>query len=233
MKLPNILRLIFPSICPLCQESGVESEPICKTCYSELNSIHGKICSKCGAPLLTDHSLCRECTDNPRIWWQSAASAFCFDGLARAAIHRFKYHGDVSLIPFLADASMTAWNTRYPDKQVDCVIPVPLHWLRKMTRGYNQAEMVCAEISRTHSIPLECGLKRVRWTSPQAHLSKSKRSRNLKNAFVVVNKEAICGKRVLLFDDVMTTGSTLNECSRRLVKAGATEVNILTIARRL
>ncbi|OVE77169.1 hypothetical protein BVX99_03345 [bacterium F16] len=234
MRLSKLLNIVFPDMCPLCSERQPEDgKPICSTCFSDLSIIHGRTCTKCGGPLLTEHARCRECTDSPRVWWQSAVSAFCFDGLSREAVHRFKYHGDVSLIPFLSDACISAWNERCPDKTVDCIVPVPLHWLRKLRRGYNQSEMICTEISQALSAPMIRAVKRVRWTPPQAQLSKSKRQNNLKNAFLVSNQERIRGKSLLLVDDVMTTGSTLNECSRQLVKAGAAEVNILTIARRL
>jgi len=229
----RLRSMVFPAICPLCLDEAIASATICNTCYAELDIIHGKICNKCGGPLITEHSLCKECSDNPRIWWKSAASAFCFEGLARSAVHRFKYHKDVSLVPFLAESSLTAWKSRYPDVEIDCIVPVPLHWLRKLKRGYNQSEMICNELARRLEIPVCNAVRRSRWTPPQASLSKANRGKNLKNAFIVSLPECIQGKVVLLFDDVMTTGVTLSECSRSMIKAGAKEVHVLTIARRL
>lgn len=227
------LDFLLPDNCPICRKQPGCDLGICDDCRRDVPFIFGTVCPKCGGPLMTDHSLCRECEDSPRLWWNVAASAFRFEGTARSVVHRFKYHGDVAVVPFIADSCLNAWKDRCGDTAIDCLAPVPLHWFRKFTRGYNQSDMICRELGRRMGVEICDALKRTRWTPPQAQLSRSKRTRNLSNAFAVRDNAAVAGKSIMLVDDVMTTGTTLNECARKLVKAGAKEVNVLTIARRL
>ena len=228
----RLLKYILPDICPLCRRQPPGDRGICDTCCHDIAFITGTVCPKCGGPLLTNYSLCRECSDSPRIWWNAAASAFRFEGKARSLVHQFKYRGDVATVPFIAESCLTAWNDRCKDIHIDCLTPVPLHWFRQLARGYNQSEMICDELSQKLGVPKLGLLRRTRWTPPQAQLSRSQRKRNLGNAFAVRDASLLRGKSILLVDDVMTTGTTLNECARKLVKAGAKEVNVLTIARR-
>ncbi len=233
MPYRHLLRILYPDVCPLCRtQRPTEDTGVCRECHRELRYVHDPVCRSCGGPLLTDHAVCRECDSDPRPWTH-AATGFCFEGLARNGIHRFKYSGDVSIVPLLAAQAWRSWQRLYPDLQIDFLAPVPLHWMRRLTRGYNQAELACIEINRLANIPVVNALKRCRWTSPQASLSKARRKKNLSKAFLVCDPDEIRDKHILLVDDVMTTGATLAECSKLLLKQGAATVHVLTLARRM
>ena len=223
--------LAFPPICPVCRMAAAAAAGVCDHCRAQLPYIPGPACRRCGGRLDTPQAECRDCADNPRRW-ERAASAFVFAGLARDCVHRFKYHGDVALVRFLAGAAWAAWQRGQPDGRAELIVPVPLHWCRALLRGYNQAELIAAELGRHSGWPLIPALCRRRWTPPQSRLSRAGRRENLRRAFAVTRPAAVHGRAVLLVDDVMTTGTTLDECTRRLLAAGAAAVHVLTVARR-
>jgi ComF family protein len=157
-----------------------------------------------------------------------------FDGPVREMIHRFKYDkrvhlarplgllAAVQLAPF---ARMTA---------PDLIIPVPLHVKRLRQRGFNQSVLLGNVLAREWRVPLcRSNLRRIRWTDPQIGLSAEERVSNVRGAFAVTNPALVKGKRVILLDDVYTTGSTVAECARALNKAGAKAVTVVTVARAL
>ena len=228
-----MLGYALPKVCPICREREPTTQGLCGECHASMNLISGAVCYKCGGPLMTEHSLCRECINSPRIWWNKAVSAFRFEGGSRTLVHKFKYHGDVATLPFIAQSCKNAWEKQSGALEVDCIVPVPLHWIRRLKRGYNQTELVCNELSKCWNVPTMKLLRRVKHTQPQARLSKNKRKKNLNNAFAVREPKKVRDKSILLMDDVMTTGTTLAECAAKLVKDGAKQVNVLTIARRI
>jgi competence protein ComFC len=162
-------------------------------------------------------------------------AAYCFgsyEGPLRELIHLYKY-GRIQTLArplgnFLADALPR-------DERFDAVIPIPLHWRRQWTRGFNQSELLAREIGRHGGIPMLCALRRVRATNTQAGLSNTARRKNVTKAFACRRgsrwERRIAGKRILLIDDVMTTGSTAASCALALKRAGAARVSLLTIAR--
>ena len=158
-------------------------------------------------------------------------AAYCFgayEGGLRELIHLFKYGKVRTLAGPLGDLLMEALPR---DERFDAIVPVPLHWRRRWQRGFNQAELLAREVSRRSGIPLCKALRRVRATSAQAGLSNHGRRRNVTAAFRCGGAADVRGRRLLLIDDVMTTGSTASACSRTLKRAGAERVSLLTIAR--
>jgi ComF family protein len=158
-------------------------------------------------------------------------AAYCFgsyEGTLRQLIHVYKYGGVRTLArPFGALLS-----TALPREQrYDLVVPVPLHWLRKWRRGFNQSELLAREIGRRCGIPVRNALRRVRATRAQAGLSNTRRRHNVQAAFDVRGGAPLTGLRILLIDDVMTTGSTATACAAALKRAGAAKVSLLTVAR--
>jgi competence protein ComFC len=153
-------------------------------------------------------------------------------GVARELIHRFKYGGETWLAGLLAEfLEQGLRDTRLVDKPFDAVVPVPLHPLRRREREFNQAEVLARELARRQGWEFCDALQRIRYTVTQTHFDRRHRMKNLRNAFRVHRKAAIAGKRLLLVDDVLTTGSTLDECARMLQKAGAEAIYALTVAR--
>lgn len=158
-------------------------------------------------------------------------AVYCFggyDGVLRLLIHLFKYAGMRPLARPLA-AHLAGALPR--DQQFDLVTPMPLHWRRKWTRGFNQSELLARIVARGRRIPMRKVVSRIRATSAQAGLTNSKRRKNVAGAFRVRRRQSVSGLRILLVDDVMTTGSTGSACAAALKAAGARSVTLLTIAR--
>jgi ComF family protein len=192
-------------------------------------------CVACRTPFqnrfpLDEEGRCALC----RLGLRSFDAAYCFgayEGVLREIIHIYKY-GKVRTLARPLGHLLGRALAR--DEGYDVVTPVPLHWRRRWERGFNQAELLAREIARTSGIPFASTLRRTRSTTAQAGLSNTARRRNVSAAFRcrdTVRSGALRGKRVLLIDDVMTTGSTAAACARALKDAGAARVALLTVAR--
>jgi ComF family protein len=163
-----------------------------------------------------------------------ARALAAFDGSLQAAIHRWKYEGKTYLTPFIAEWMAEGLNRYWELHSLDLLLPVPLHPQRLRERGFNQALLLTEELSRRTGIPyLKTILKKKKPTLPQVNLSGVEREKGLREAFHVTEKEKLLGKSVLLVDDVYTTGATVNECSKVLLKGGAEKVHVLTLAHAL
>jgi ComF family protein len=150
----------------------------------------------------------------------------------RQAIHQLKYRGRLHLVPPLLRLALEHFEAHFPDTAFDAIIPVPLHRDRLMQREFNQATVFARGLARSLQAPLaERLLVRVRSTRPQVELSGSERRQNVKQAFAVTHAAALQDKRVLVVDDVLTTGATLGEIARTLKAAGATRVDVFALAR--
>jgi ComF family protein len=158
-------------------------------------------------------------------------AAYCFgayEGALRELIHLYKYGRVKTLARTLGDFMAAALPL---DERFDAIAPVPLHWRRQWQRGFNQSELLAKTLSQRSAIPLIKALRRVRSTATQAGLSNTARRRNVSTAFECRRPDAVAGKRILLIDDVMTTGSTAAACAAALKRAGATRVALLALAR--
>lgn len=158
-------------------------------------------------------------------------AAYCFgayEGALRELIHLFKYGKVQTLAGPLSDLLADAMPR---DQRFDCIAPTPLHWRRRWHRGFNQAEALARRLSKRTGIPMLRALRRAQATETQAGLSNSRRRRNVQKAFRVRRGATLEGKRILLVDDVMTTGSTGAACAAALKRAGAAKVALLTVAR--
>lgn len=198
-----LLDLVYPPKCALCGE--IDSPAICPSCSSEIVLLEGS----------------RHDVGN----LAEAIYLFNYDGRASQAVKRLKYECATSLAePMSSLLSVSAEKLKLLD--VDSIVPVPIHWTRRYHRGFNQAELLCEGLpSRLVNRRL---LRRIRATRPQVGLSGEERSRNIQNAFEA--SPEVQGKRILLVDDVLTTGNTANECARTLLAAGAAEVKGLFFA---
>ena len=231
----GLIDLIFPPICAFCDTPLGEDDRagICPVCLGNIRFISPPICPKCGLPFpmeMGEDHLCGQCLG--RQWHFGSARALgLYEGPIREAIHLLKYHGK----SFLANPLIGLLDRGYPFidyGSYDLLVPVPLHPKRLRERGFNQALMLGRSIGGREGV--SCGgfvLKKARWSHPQIDLSPKEREKNVKGSFAVADPAVIRGKRVLLIDDVMTTGSTVNECAGELLKAGAGEVDVFTLAR--
>ncbi|MBQ7650081.1 MAG: ComF family protein [Victivallales bacterium] len=229
--LSSFMDFLAPPVCPFCEKDVFEGEDgICGKCASDLPQFPEKRCPGCGGPLDGILNLCEACADSGPRPWTRAVSAFPFFGQIRHALHRFKYRNKISLAPFFGRQMALAW-LEHGMGDIDAVSYIPLHWMRFMERGYNQAELLAAQVARHLELDTLCTLRRTRSTGRQATLGKTDRLQNLRGAFKPYRTERFAGKNILLVDDVFTTGSTLAEATRTLLKSGAASVSVLTIAR--
>jgi competence protein ComFC len=207
--------------------------PLCAECLLPPEPLHADYaCVSCRTPFLNqfpldDQGRCALCRSGLR----GFDAAYCFgsyEGLLREWIHLYKY----SRIKPLARPLGRLLAEAVPgEEKFDAIVPVPLHWLRRWHRGFNQSEILARSLGRQLGVPLVFALRRTRSTQAQAGLSNTARRQNVAQAFRSRSRHLVAGKRVLLVDDVMTTGSTAAACARTLKQAGAARVTLVTVAR--
>lgn len=236
--LDGLLNLVYPEACALCGAPVARSREcgVCAACWDRVLGL--KIapprCTCCGLPLpgfdADPAPLCLECLDRlppyagARSWGHYAESL-------RGVIHALKFAGKQKLAdglaPLLAQAFLEAWRR----EDFDAIAAVPLHPGRKLERGFNQSELLAARLGRILGLPLVRALERTRPTPPQVGLGDADRLANVRGAFRCTRPRLVRGKRILLVDDVMTTGATVASATGALLAAGARRVSVLTAAR--
>ncbi|MFT5125856.1 MAG: ComF family protein [Kiritimatiellia bacterium] len=231
-----ILDLVYPRTCLGCaQVVDAAQGHLCHDCIAGNLFITLPYCDICGFPVSgrIDHAYtCNQCVEHPP-QFDLARSAVRYEGVLREAIHAFKYQQAIWLQEDLGDFLEAVYNTQWEPGQFDAVIPVPLHPRRRRHRGFNQAALLGQSLSKRINTPIILKkLTRIRYTASQTRLTKAGRLQNLKGAFQVHAADDFNGvRRVLLVDDVMTTGATISECARALKQAGVEQVVALTLAR--
>lgn len=225
------LRLLFPPVCAVCGAaiSRADELLLCKACLHEVRPVPSPVCSICGKPLeasFANGHRCGECILKPPLY-ERCISLFAFDGPVRELLHRIKYRDDGYAL-----RAMSALARAYlpSNLDIDLVIPVPLHSKRLRERGCNQCVRLAEFMFKGIPIGYD-GLKRVVYTQPQTSLERKQRLVNLKGAFNACLSADFAKKRILLLDDVLTTGATVNECVLTLWKAGFRNITVLTVAR--
>jgi ComF family protein len=236
----SFINFVLPMTCPCCR-SIVASMGLCGACWKQLQFIIHPLCRICGSPLnhssdqqnhsknergtVIEHT-CASCLAYTPIFDQHR-SLFIYNEISKKLVLSLKNGSDRSLSLFFAN-----WlEALLLETRVDVLIPVPLHWSRLMRRTFNQSALVAQHLASNLGIPLSMeGLKRIRKTSSQGHLSRHLRIQNVAEAFRAVSKD-VWGKNIGLIDDVCTTGATLNACALALKEAGALSVNALTLAK--
>jgi ComF family protein len=205
---------------------------LCQECFLRLEFIKTPYCSCCGRvfPGSGENHLCGDCLQ-PSWAFDKARSLFAYEEVVAGLIHKLKYSGNMNGLAtfrWLIEQSTVVHDLDTPD----LIIPVPLHGQRLRKRGFNQALVLVRNLLPQEKDKIKYNiLERSRNTPSQAGLSGVERRRNLKNAFVVTRPELVAGKKILIFDDVLTTGSTVNECAQVLKLAGCKRVEILTLCR--
>ena len=215
---------------------------VCGDCLGGFKPIRQPYCSMCGVVFKsrshTEH-LCGDCIKRPKAFDQARAVAFYAPGFMEL-LHQLKYRGKIQLARPLGELLLTAFMGYWRTDHFDLVMPVPLHKKKMRQRGFNQALLLMntwgrsAELLYGHRFELPVDrttLVRTKPTAAQTGLERAARLQNIKNAFKVAAPREIVARRILLVDDVFTTGATAGECARVLIKAGAERVDVLTLAR--
>lgn len=232
------LGFLYPNVCQICSNERATSREgyVCPRCWQQVRFIRPPFCRRCGLPFdgaLTASFECSNCRDM-ELHFFSARSAVSAKGVVLEVIHRYKYRRALWFEPFLADLLVREALPELREQQWDCLVPVPLHPAKERQREFNQAERLAKHLSAATGIPLDANLlKRVVPTRTQTKLTRQERAENMRNAFVMRNSRKLTGKRILLFDDVFTTGATTSACAKVLRAAGAEEVAVWTLARGL
>lgn len=226
---------LFPDHCRVCGGELIELSriPVCASCLTSVQPLQADyICHQCGTPFSTARPLdetgrCALCRAG-LIAYDAAYAYGYYEGVLQQLIHLFKYERVLPLGKVLARWMLAALPRQLT---IDLIVPVPMHWWRRWRRGFNQAHVLARHLARATGIRLEKALRRRRLGMPQAGLRAADRRRNVAGAFSVPHPHRVKGQRVLLVDDVLTTGATAGACARELKRAGARSVVVLTVAR--
>jgi ComF family protein len=227
------LDIALPTLCVACREP-VDGEGVCATCWAKLSFVAPPYCPRLGIPFVYDPGpglLSMEAIADPPAY-QRARAAVRYDDVARTLVHALKYQDRADLAP-----AMGRWMARAGCELLegaDVLVPVPLHWRRSWSRRYNQSGALARSIERQSGVKLATdALRRIRPTEQQIGLSRPQRASNVQGAFKVAadRQHQVEGRRVVLIDDVLTSGATVDACARALFRAKVDQVDVLVFAR--
>lgn len=228
------LDVALPPLCPSCRDPVGEGAGLCATCWSKLSPIERPFCEKLGIPFTYDpgpgiYSM-QAIADPPA--YARARAAVRYDEIARTIVHALKYGDRLDLAPVMARWMGRAGGELLAD--ADIIVPVPLHWRRMWARRFNQSATLSKLLSDASGVPANfTALRRVKATPQQVGLSKSERATNVQGAFRIdaAGKADVARRHIVLVDDVLTSGATVDACARALLRAGARQVDVLVFAR--
>jgi ComF family protein len=230
-----LLDLLYPRNCIGCGVSSPETfRFICWDCWADCTRVVAPFCEICGDPVAgaVEHGFtCYACAAEAPSF-DRARSAARYEGAVGEALRQLKYEKGFWTAPDVARMLHGCLNAEFSAQEFDMVVPVPLHHVRRRERGYNQSEVLAKELARLIGCQIKPGVvRRIRPTTTQTNLTAPQRLSNVKNAFRSRREKQLTGKCILLVDDVMTTGATVNACAKALKKGGAASVYVLTAAR--
>jgi ComF family protein len=230
----GLVSLFYPAACAICFAPVKLSQNLCPHCAAQAPRISAPFCDKCSEPFfgeITGPFQCPNCQGRT-VFFDAAVSAYRSRNVVRKVIHEFKYGRQIHLRHLVGRWLFQALaDPRLTGKKFDLIVPVPLHPARKRERGFNQAELLGLELQRAAGIRCQSVLQRIRYTTTQTQFDRTERMENLRGAFRLRPRSNVRGLRMLLVDDVLTTGSTLSECASVLRDAGAASVYAATAAR--
>lgn len=226
-----VIDYILPLRCPSCQNFSSTNDEFCSDCWGKINFISKPYCKLCGYSLglsILEGMTCGRCFRS-KPSYDLSRSLMQFNEHSKKVIHAFKYHDKTGLARIFA--RLLCQRYELDIKDIDIIVFVPMHRIKRLFRMYNQAQILAKEIAAMLNKPLEHNvLIKSKWTKSQASLSKVEREKNLRNSIKFNSKYNIKDKKILLVDDVMTTGTTINKCTKLLKQAGASSVYVVTIA---
>jgi competence protein ComFC len=230
------LNLVFPPVCQVCGEerAGMKEGFVGGECWSQVRFVTAPFCDRCGLPYdgsISRTFICSNCEGVP-LHFRFARSAVVANPLILQIIHRYKYNRAVCFEPFLADLLCRQAVQSLQQEKWDFIVPVPLHPAKEREREFNQASNLARHLSRATNIPVnEKLLRRVRPTATQTQLNRPERAANVSRAFALRGNVKLNGAKIVLVDDVLTTGATTSACAQMLRNAGAGDLCVWTVAR--
>jgi competence protein ComFC len=230
------LALIYPEVCQLCRQARASPAEcyVCAKCVAGVRFVQQPFCERCGLPFPGDITHSFECSDcrGAKLPFRSARSAVIAKDQVLEIVHGYKYRRALWFEPLLAQWLIAAAKPELAKENWDFIVPVPLHPTKLREREFNQAERLARHLSAATKISLDNSLlRRVVPTQTQTLLSREERQNNVRRAFAMRKGKSLAGQRVVLVDDVFTTGATTGACARVLRDAGAGEVCVWTAAR--
>ena len=237
MSVRALGSLLFPHVCVFCGSSRLtDDSDICEDCASSIIAVDEPFCDGCGvpAPALNFGSVnvCGKCLQNPPAYDKARFSVLYSRGMRRGILE-FKFHNSLFLAETLSKFLVNSFRSHFINENLDMILPVPVHNRRLLWRGYNQSAILAKKLGESVGIPVSTdALIKIRNTVPQTQLKRKQRQINVKGSFSVRNPSNVKGKRILVVDDVFTTGSTLSEASMTLRRKGAESVQALILGLR-
>lgn len=231
----GLLELIFPPgrLCPICQEEKSFKNGLGENCLKKISFIVAPICEKCGRPLRLAAAGRRRCTqcETTQYFFNQSRAVTLYDGALREYLAELKYRYRPELGEALGELLVEWIKINQVFGKIDLIVPVPIHHQKLMIRGYNQAELLANPLQRHLGIKLKSDIIiRHMLTESQNALHKEDRFANVNGAFQVKEAKEVLKANILLVDDILTTGATASEIARVLLKAGASRINVLTLA---
>ncbi len=228
--LHGMVDAIYPRTCPFCDKILARGTDICGDCQNKLKYVVEPRCKKCGKQLIKEEQeYCYDCTKLRHLYREGIAT-FAYDEMVSKSIYRFKYYNRRTYAGMYARAIGVRYGEYIARWQPDVLVPVPIHRAKLQKRGYNQAELIAVELGKQLGIPVDSKiLQRVRHTRAQKELNRSERKKNLENAFKI-SSYVVKYKKIVLVDDIYTTGSTIDECTKVLMAAGAQDVYFVSLS---
>ena len=227
----GIGELFYPSRCAICDATCESRDGLCSTCNDQLMALAGAACDRCALPLSQVGAPCPWCKGKGRYPFTRFARLGVFEDPLKTLIHHMKYHRRWAVAEMLAERLLKCDSIKQVLADADCLLPVPLHFRRQFARGYNQAHVLAKRIGRGCGIPVVRSAIRIRNTKTQTEIRSQKdRHENVRDAFTLVNPREIEGKNVVVVDDVMTSGATLQAVGRALLPAKPASLSGIVVA---
>ncbi|MBQ1194321.1 MAG: ComF family protein [Lachnospiraceae bacterium] len=226
----TFLDIVYPKVCPFCDGVIPMKQHICVKCASKVDFVKEPRCKKCGKPVIKEEQeYCEDCGDNRHLYNCGIAS-FVYSDVVKKSIYRFKYHNRRDYAVAYGNMIGNHFKREIDRWGAEALIPVPIHRKKLHSRGYNQAKLLSDELSKILNIPVDNQLLiRCNDTKPQKELSVCERRRNLENAFKIT-ENVVKYRKIILVDDIYTTGSTIDACARVLLECGVKEIYYISLS---
>ena len=229
----TLLSFLYPLRCPICENIPPRGQIICPSCFTSISFVEQPYCYSCGKPLSSnEQEFCFDCLKNPKSFTRGFSLAL-YNSITKSSLSSIKYNNRRQHLHFYVQETISRYGSLFQSLRLDAILPVPIHPKRMKKRGFNQASLFAVKLGKQLKIPVyDSILIRTLNTLPQKTLSPEKRLENLKKAFSLhpeIQNEKLPLKRVLLIDDIYTTGATMEALTVILKQAGVTEVYVFSI----